>query len=160
MGIRAINLILNTFCVFAARALPRERFFLWLRTILKRYPYWASGHLKFAEIALSSNSIAEAYGAAQAVKQLSKNSRLRARADLILGRCCLARSSPQQAILYFKEAGNTLGSCPEVIEDLAAAYMACHDYSEAKKLLEAIDPERLSFSGHAALKFLDTKLKS
>lgn len=125
-----------------------------LRGILRRYPFWSTGHLDLARVSLVEGDVATAYASAQAARVLAAgNPQRTAEALHLLGQCFLARGEHASALSLFEQAQPQLRSTPKFREDMAAALMLAGSYSEATRLLEAIPPTSLSAQGKAALEY-------
>ena len=63
-----------------------------LRSLLRRFPFWARGHLDLAMNALESDQVSLAYSSALSYQMLSgSNEAGKAQALSLLGRCLLKR---------------------------------------------------------------------
>lgn len=149
---RLISAILELYRASARNG--TERSAARLRSILRRYPFWVSGHLDLARLSLVEGDVATAYASAQAARALcDDNSRRAAEALHILGQCFLARGEHAPALSLFQRAEMHLSGTPQFSEDVAAALMLAGSYEEAARLLEAIPPTSLSAQGKAALEY-------
>jgi len=129
-----------------------------LRSLLRRFPYWAEGHIIFAEEALSNDEVAEAYASANAALYLGEsNPRTRALAEFTLGRCFLRRGDWRSAVEYLSRSKTALPDNHAVTEELAAARILGGDFTAARSLLEAIPSNHISAAGKAALSFTRAK---
>lgn len=130
-----------------------------LRSLLRRFPYWAKGHLIFAEEALDQDAVAEAYASANAALYLCGHHQgERAMAEFTLGRCFLRRGDWRSAVEYLSRGRAAMPHNHVVTEELAAAQILGGDYTAASALLESIPAARISAQGKAALSFTRSKV--
>lgn len=130
--------------------------------IVRRYPYWLSGHLFVAEYALANKDVGRAYAAAQAVLAASfrTSSSYRKKAEFILARCHLSKGDASSALALFEDWKLKYSTTAKAQEEIAACLMALSRLQEAHTTLSSINPNRLSQEGRAALLFLTTKLEA
>jgi hypothetical protein len=127
-----------------------------LRQILRQTPYWKSGHIEFAELCLEQDDVASAYASLQAAQALPSTARQALQIQHLMARCFLKRGNPEKA----RELLLPLWTqCKQVrvAEDLAAAFMALENETDALKILEACGDSKLSASSKAALDYLRLK---
>lgn len=130
----------------------------WLRSALRRVPFWQHGHIHLALHALENRDIPTAYASAMAARELGTSRHARGEALRVLGKCFLQRSAADEALGYFNEAFSLLGHTRfDIIEDQAACYIALGDPARASQVLQQIPQQRLSQAGHAVLKFAEGK---
>ena len=122
-----------------------------LRAMLRRRPFWLSGHLVLARLSLELGDLAAAYASAQAAVHLAGGSLVSARAKKILGQCYLRGGDCESAAAVFRDVVAALGDDYEAKEELAAAYMALGDGASAQQVLKTIPDHKLSFQAKAAL---------
>ena len=130
----------------------------WLQTKLRQTPYWAKGHLELAKHSLTQNDIACAYASAHAVCALSQKAESNDVAQHILAQCYLRKGAPARSVdilnkLILKGADNQ----HSINEDLAAAYLALGNYSDAHSVIKRIPEDKISAEGRAALSYLKAK---
>jgi len=129
-----------------------------LRSLLRRFPYWAEGHINFAEEALGHDEVAEAYASANAALYLREgHPGTRALAEFILGRCFLRRGDWRCAEEFLSRSKTALPHNHAVTEELAAARILGGDFTSARSLLESIPANQMSAAGKAALSFTRAK---
>ena len=129
-----------------------------LRGLLRRFPFWATGHLNLAALALRTDNVALAYSSAIAGEILSAtNFRQESEAVSLLGRCFLQRGDWQNALKHFNRARSLGMTSHKLAEDTAAAYMLGGAYDDALSALSGISPANLSTEGRAALEFVRDK---
>ncbi|MFN4894453.1 MAG: tetratricopeptide repeat protein [Pseudomonadota bacterium] len=131
-----------------------------LRRLLRRFPFWGRGHRELAEVSLSNNLVALAYSSALCYEVLSQSSAInQAHAIALLGRCFLMRGDHQKALSYFSDARELGLNTPTLAEDTAAAHILKGDYAQAQSILSALDSDKISVAGRAALTFVATKTR-
>ncbi|MCX6114921.1 MAG: hypothetical protein NTV65_06880 [Proteobacteria bacterium] len=157
---RLISAILDIYWKLSGRRTSdSDSLILHLRSILRRFPFWAEGHLALAELCINTGDIAAAYASGHALKALSTpNSFHSAQALFILGRCFLRKGEWQSALIYLCQAHAILPTLYAIHEEEAAALMLSEDYSAALKALAQIPSERLSAEGKAALEFAKMRM--
>jgi hypothetical protein len=130
-----------------------------LRSLLRRFPFWAHGHHELGELALQTDQVALAYSSALSYQILSgRDKTYRSRAFLLLGRCFLRRGDPQAALHYLLQA-QELGLCtPQLAEEIAAAHILQGSFMEAYEALAAVPANTISAEGKAALSFVKGKI--
>lgn len=154
---RCISALLSTGWKLGARSSRADHTEL-LRSLLRRFPYWAEGHLAFAEEALARDEVAEAYASANAALHLRAcHARIRALAEFTLGRCFLRRGDWRSAVEHLTRSKTALPRNHAVTEELAAARILGGDYTSARALLESIPANQISAAGKAALSFTRAK---
>lgn len=135
---------------------------LWLQVQLRRFPYWARGHLELGAIALRKAQLGLAYSASQAVLQLQRqDSMLSTHGHLLLGKIYLRSGDAERALEEFQKINpNRLNRVERnsFYEDKAGALIALEQYKEASEIFQEMGTENISASGHAALEFLRTKI--
>lgn len=129
-----------------------------LQLILQEYPYWARGHLLYAEYCLEVDKISESYASAQAVLEVSNNSKLRSKAKWLLGKNYLK-------VLNFAKARNCLESLkaifksnPVFTEDLLAVYFGLELWQLAKDLLSDFPQDLMTQQLQVAQNYLNSKV--
>lgn len=128
------------------------------RALLRRFPFWARGHLALAEIALEIENIALAYSSALSYQLLQGGDPGRSREALaILGQCFLKRGDSQRALEHLLHAQALGLRSPRIAEDIAAAHLLRGAYSEAHEILSQIPASKISAAGKAALHFTRSK---
>ena len=115
----------------------------WLRTKLRKYPKWINGHIRLSAQALALRDLETAYASAQAVIALQGPNRSIA-AQRLVAKCFLGRHQPQQAIAILRPVVEKHPNQPDLLEDLAAAYIALGDKAMARPLLERIPSQQRS----------------
>lgn len=119
----------------------------WLKHIIRRFPFWSSGHVRLGEISLELNDINTAYASAHAAILLGNT----VRGKRLLGACYLRAKEGGNAVKILKEVFMDNPRDFSMIEDLGAAYMLEGDYKSAKEYLEQIPEAKRSSSVNAAL---------
>ena len=128
-----------------------------LRRLLRRFPYWAIGHKRVAEISLTVNDIPSAYAAAQCLRALSGGGgHLEGHALLLIGSALLRYGDWQRSLAHLERAEELLPANARVWEEKAAAHMAGSQYKEAYEILSTIPDSHLTPEGRAALEFLSS----
>ncbi len=130
--------------------IERER---WLREKLRRYPFWAAGHVALATVCLRRDDIGSAYASAVAALKIADNGSVANRARIALGRSYLRRGDSKRAIETFEIVVRGGAFDRTVTEDLAAAYLAEEDFVRTVELLESIPEGERSGEGLAALTY-------
>jgi Flp pilus assembly protein TadD len=131
-----------------------------LRSLLRRFPYWAAGHKRLAELSFAKNDIATAYASAQALRTLAGgDSEHTGQAHLFLGRAFLTHGDWQSSLQHLERAGELLPHNPRVWEERAAAHMAGENYAEAYQILSTVPSSYLTAEGKAALEFLAARVQ-
>ena len=125
-----------------------------LRAFLQRFPRFAYGHRKLAEIALDSDDVATAYASAHAYTALRGENDI---SHYLFGRCFLKRGSYDKATWHLEIAHSKRPNSIEIIEELVAAYLFQKRFSEAEKLFENIDPDKLSYDGLKIREYLKNR---
>jgi hypothetical protein len=129
-----------------------------LRQLLRRYPYWSRGHLRFSELSLQVDDVASAYASGRAALALvAAEGKEAGAAYFILGRCHLRRDDWAGSIPHLERAEQLLGNDRRVVEELAAAHMAGGDYTRAREYLERIPNPQLTPPARAALEFIRSR---
>ena len=124
----------------------------WLKSELRKVPYWARGHLLVGERSLAQEDIATAYASAQAVLQL-KQSKLTRSGKLLLSRCYLKRGAFEQAKEILEELHTLYPADYEINEELAACYLPLSNHAKVVELLASIPEAKLSQPAKSALYF-------
>lgn len=127
-----------------------------LRQILRQTPYWKSGHIEFAELCLEQDDVASAYASLQAAQALTPTAKQSLQVQHLMARCFLKRGNPEKAREMLLPLW-TQSKQVQVAEDLAAAFMALENESEALKILEACGDSKLSAGSKSALNYLRLK---
>jgi tetratricopeptide (TPR) repeat protein len=129
-----------------------------LRALLRRFPYWAHGHLALAEIAIDAENIALAYSSALSCVVLQGGNSARSReALLIVGQCFLKRGDCERALEYMLQAQELGLQTPRLAEDIAAAHILRGGYAEAYEILRQMPANKITAAGKAALGFARSK---
>ena len=146
--------VLNT--EYQAQHEQERRFKLsaYLRSVLRNHPYWATGHLELAQLALSERDIPSAYASSLAVLALKSTGPSFVRAKHLLGCCHLQSGAGEKAKQLLEEAKKLDADNAGITEDLAAACIALGDKHTARELLGAIPDDRISQEGKTALAYL------
>ena len=132
-----------------------------LRGLLAATPWWVRGHLLLAQLALQNDDIATSYASTQAVMQLvSPASTSFDLARRLLARCFLRRNAAAQAEAMLVELSQKYPSDYEVIEDLAACYVARSAWLEAEREFGKIPFEQLGAEARAALEYVKQSAKN
>jgi hypothetical protein len=126
----------------------------WLKEKLKRYPYWAAGHLALARESLTLNEIATCYASCQACQVLQKKGALYHEARKVLGVCYLRSAVADKAIKILAEEVRAAKKDYLLIEELASAYLLANRRDEARAALSSVPPGKLTPQGVAALSYL------
>ena len=151
---------LSTSTSISTEPLPSAtgREILYLRSILRRAPTWAGGHLQLAERSLILDDVACAYASAHAALACDGVARsIREAAWFVLGRCYLRRGMCERSLSFLTRAAELQGRETEVKEEIAAAVLLQGDRKEALRILEGLPSTKLSPAGAAALQFLRAK---
>lgn len=129
------------------------------RMLLRRYPFWARGHIILAEESLKRDAIASAYASAQCLQYLSKDdSTISGHYHFILGRCFLRRGDWRAAHQHLSEAINLLPGNHHVTEEQCAALILGGEYRTALERLLTIPDRSLSAEAKAAIAFARSKV--
>ena len=148
------------------RARAEERRAAWLRTQLRRWPFWGAGHRELAKSCLTLEQVECAYPSALAWRALSDRlSTDRVQAHHFLGKCFLKRGDPQAALRELDAARELLESGLDVtprlqygiLEDRGAALMALARHEEALACLHKIPVQFRSAELMAASEFLTNR---
>jgi len=127
-------------------------------SLLRRYPFWLTGHKLLAEMALSRDDVARAYASATCYRVLcDHNGKDPSDALYILGKCFLRRGDCAAALSHFERAHALDPSRTDIQEELAAAHVLGGDYDRARVVLEGISAEHISAEGKAALAFVRSR---
>lgn len=126
--------------------------------LLRRYPFWATGHKVLAQLALGRDEIGRAYASAVCYRTLcDAQGKDSSDAWWILGQCFLRRGNWQTALEHLERAHSLDSSRSDICEDIAAAHILAGELSKAKVVLEAIPDSNLSAEGKAALAFVRSR---
>lgn len=131
----------------------------WLRSRLRRWPYWAHGHVELASVALRRDDIASAYAAALSALRLVSRGDLAERANVSLGRAYLRRGETTRARQLFEAVLSQRPHDVGLKEDLAACLIAEGEYSRADEIFTSIPHGKLSAEGASARLFVRAKMK-
>ncbi|NDC37072.1 MAG: tetratricopeptide repeat protein [Proteobacteria bacterium] len=129
-----------------------------MRRLLRRTPYWSTGHLWLAEQAFFQNRIEVAFCEAQAVLALSNTQREVAAAQRVVARCHLKSGDYSAARALLSALVSTAPTAWDIREDFAATLLQQGDFDSAASELRAIPSEQLSGEGRAALDFVNSKV--
>jgi len=119
--------------------------------LLRRFPYWASGHDFLSSRALAAGNIRTAFASAHAVAALRPAS---PSSWLLLSQCHLAGHQFEAAA---KDANKALALdplCFRAHEELAAALIPLEQFDEAHRHLELIPKEQRTQHVHSMISFL------
>ena len=130
----------------------------WLKTTLRRTPYWMRGHLLFAEHSMQLHDRASAYAGAVTVMASERSAdTLKRAAQFTLAKCYLQSGAPETTIRILSALESGAALPVSALEDLSAAYMARNDFARARQILEGVSGEQLSPEGTAARDYLRQK---
>ena len=138
------------FLIQSSALAERQR---WLREQLRRFPFWARGHLELGSAALQDDDVATAYASAVAALKLAPGGHGAVRASAVLGRAYLRRGEGERAVEMFERCVPHAPGDVGLREDLAAAYLLVGNAVAALEALEAIPLERRSAEALAALAY-------
>ena len=133
---------------------------IWLKDTLEHYPYWASGHLRFADLSFRLSKHSFAYSSSVAVEQLAPLSSIAVKAKLILARCLIKNMELASAKVQLE---NILASSSSpFIQAMAKEYLAdCllleEKFLEASHVLRSIPEKSRSASATVALQYAQGK---
>lgn len=105
------------------------------RSLLRRVPYWARGHLFVGTAALTSGDLRTGYASAQALVTLEPAA---PSSWILLARCRIAAHQFESAVELARKALTLDPSNGEAREELAAALIPLERYDEASEALHAI----------------------
>ncbi len=128
--------------------------------LLRRYPFWTTGHRILAQLALDRDDIGRAYASAVCYRALCEaHAKNPSDALFILGQCFLRRGDWQRALEHLERAHELDSERAEICEEIAAAHILAGELYKAKKVLEAIPGDTISAAGKAALAFARSRGK-
>lgn len=131
----------------------------WLRTKLRRFPLWYSGHLELGLISLELDEINVAYPSSLAALELARSNTETQQAKEILARCFMRRGANEKAVELFEELYKGNSSSLSIAEDLAASYISVSRFSEAESVLAKIPDGNLTMSTKTALHYVRQKIE-
>ena len=131
-----------------------------LRPLIRRFPYWTTGHRLLAEESLQHDNVTCAYASALCMLALdSTQAHTSTQAHFILGRCYLRRGDWATAHSYLAQALRLSPANTAILEEDAAALVLGGELHQARTILERIPEDRLSPAGKAARAFLRSKVE-
>lgn len=138
----------------------------WLHAKLRRFPYWAGGHLAIGRLALAQRDVGAAYAAARCAIALgAKVRKLRVQGELLLARAYLSAGQMESAeaiLARLYESAPPGARHPvkraEIAEEYAAALFGLGQYGRALPVLEGIGESNLSAAARASLEQCRAKL--
>lgn len=127
------------------------------RSLLRRSPYWARGHLCIGTAALAVGDLRTAYASAQALLALKPAA---ASSWILLARCRTAAHQFEPAINLARKALTLDPTNYEAREELAAALIPLERYDEASEALRKIPVSSRTHSVLSMLSYLDHRANS
>ena len=128
-----------------------------LMVFLRATPWWRMGHVRLAEDALLQRDLPLAFASGQAALVLSRTAGQRVGAALLVARALLAGGSPVRARAVLEPLRVQHPERFDLIEELAACFLAEGDFAAARTMLEGIPQSSRSASSGAALTYLRNK---
>lgn len=138
----------------AERSAASQRYSEYLRTRLRKTPYWTRGHLLLGQEALRLNDVATSYACAKAAAVLAGPS---AQSERLLAGCYLKRGAFQEASQILEKLASSVPNDYGLREDLAACFIGMEKFRQAREVLEAVPEESISAPGKAALLYARKK---
>ncbi len=126
-----------------------------LRSFLRRFPYWAEGHLLLARFSLQSEDISAAYASLQAHKILQNSGAGTDEANLLLAQCFMKRGDLEQAKALLRSLIAKNPQAWQAKEDLASCLVLTEQYQEARGMLLEIPQNHLSAEAAAMCRYLE-----
>jgi len=130
-----------------------------LRRRVKQFPFWVPGHMRIAELALSSRDVTLAYGAAQCVISLARNEAEKNKGSHLLARALLAGGEPDRALKALSSLSKHAQGDFNIQEDMIACLMALGRENEAIVILERVGWKNLSPEARAIAKHLTKNMR-
>lgn len=129
----------------------RHQCILQVRSLLRRFPFWASGHLRLGQAAFEEKDIILAHNSARACLALDPSGAIELGATELMAKAFLASGKFSEAADLLKKA---VEKSPQLKEDLAAAYMGLNEVDKSREVLSSIPDNEITPQGRAALDFL------
>ena len=125
----------------------------WLRFYLRKYPYWAAGHLSMAEISISLLNPELAHSSIKAYQALKTNT---PESLMILGSSYLLVKDPKKARSCFIEVFDKLPNHKKAREALVACDLLDGDKQSVLNLLSELPEVELSVQEKIALEWANS----
>lgn len=129
-----------------------------MRHLLRRVPYWFSGHLELASLLIERKAARDAYMSAKAAGQLARSASQGEAVALISGRALLALGAFDEARLEFTPLLSSPRYGAVAREELAACAIAQERFAEALQLLSELPTASRSEAVTSMLRYVKAKL--